>query len=398
MVAQHEGPAFFTGFLQRRIPGYIITLRIISAAIKGPAPLRASFHDHAAAFRAQNTGILQNWLGIAALRESRAGQELAIASLLDHHHAAAKLALYIGHLNRKLHMANGFIGLFQSLFKRTIEFAEQLILLHLALGNFIQLVFKAGCKLHIDDILKIFLQHVHNDKAKLRWLKMLFNPLNVAARKNGLNDRRVGTRTANFLLLQSLDQRRFVIARRRLCKMLLRHRLIERQCILLRKLRQHNLFLLLVLCTGVHGGKACKAQMRTAGTTYIARPGRNGYRQCIINCRHHLTGDKTLPDQGIEPVLITGKEFFHILRCKFNAGRTYGFMCILRLLRCGIYIRFLRNKICAKGFFDICPCHLKGFGRNTRRIRTHISNESDRPLASEIDALIQLLREHHGLA
>ena len=103
---------------------------------------------------------LQQWLGIAALGETRAGQELAKAPLLHHHHAAAEIALHIGNLHRQLHMAYGFISLLQSLLEGTVEASQQVVLLHLALGNAVQLVLQVCRELHINDILEILLQHI----------------------------------------------------------------------------------------------------------------------------------------------------------------------------------------------------------------------------------------------
>ena len=261
MMPQHKRAAFLARLLKRRIPGHIVALRIVLAAIEQPPALRAPLHDTAAAFRAFGSGILQQRLRIPALRESRAGQELPIAPLLHDHHAAAELALHIRYLDRQLDMADCLIRLRERLLEWPIEIPQQLVLFDLAISDFIELILKAGREFHIDDILEILLQHIDDDKAQLGRLEMLIRPDHIAAGQDGLDDRRVGARTADFLFLQRLDERSLIVARRRFRKVLLRQYLAEVEAVPGRQLRQQHVPFLLVLRTGIHRHKARELEL-----------------------------------------------------------------------------------------------------------------------------------------
>jgi len=165
VMFEHERTAFRAFFLQRLIPSGIIALRIILAAVELSSSMGFALDNGTAAFGALNSRIHQQRHCIAAVRESGAGQELAETPLLYDHHAAAFIAGNIGFFLRQFHMTDGFIGLFQRNGKGVLKFFEQVILFHLAFGDFIQLIFDVCRKLHIDNVLEVLFQHIHYDKA-----------------------------------------------------------------------------------------------------------------------------------------------------------------------------------------------------------------------------------------
>ena len=83
--------------------------------------MRLALHDGATALRTFYACVNQQRFGIAAVREPRAGQKLAIAPLLNHHQAATIFTGHIRNFFRQFHMANSLIRFFQSYRKGVIE-------------------------------------------------------------------------------------------------------------------------------------------------------------------------------------------------------------------------------------------------------------------------------------
>ena len=81
--------AFLSG---RFLPGHEITFRIILTAVITSALFRLFDHNILAALRTGHSGLFQIWLGILAVRESRAGKEFAMGAILDYHVASADIA------------------------------------------------------------------------------------------------------------------------------------------------------------------------------------------------------------------------------------------------------------------------------------------------------------------
>ena len=300
VMLQEEGTAFLALLLLRRIPGRVITVRIVLAAIECAPAARAALDDLAAALRTLDTCIFQERLRVAAFREARAGEELAVASLLDDHQAAAVLAADVRHLYGQFDVADGLVGLLERLLERTVELPQQLVLVDLALGDLIELVLEIGRELDIDDVFEVLLEHVDDDEAELCRLEVLVDALDVTARLDRLDDRRVRARAADLLLLERLDERGIVVARRRLCEVLLRQRLGDVQDIAFFKLRQENVFFLLRrLSTGVNFRETGELEAGTIGAQVIAVAGLDGDCHRVVYGRRHLAGGKALPDERV---------------------------------------------------------------------------------------------------
>ena len=91
----------------------------------------------------------------------------------------------------------------------------------------------------------MLLEHIRNDEAQLRRAELLFPPLHIAALLDGLDDGRVRARTPNPQFLEGLDDRRVVVARRRLGKVLLGIQCPQRQRITIHEVGQERVLLLL---------------------------------------------------------------------------------------------------------------------------------------------------------
>ena len=273
MMLQHQRATFRARIRLRLIPGNEITGGIISAAIKEPAPTRPALNDAAAALWAFRPRLFKNRLRIPALGKTRAGQKLSVAPLLHYHHTAAQFARHIRNLYRHLHMADRLVRLFQGFFKWTVKIFQQAIFRKFPVGDLIQFGFHIRRKFHVDNIFKIFLQHIDDDKTQLRRMKLLIHANDITAGEDRFDDRRVGARPPNPLFFQRLDQRRLVVTRRRLREMLLRQYIHRIQDIARRHLRQYDILFLFPFRPVVNRRKSSKFQLRSARAELIARSG-----------------------------------------------------------------------------------------------------------------------------
>ena len=296
-------------------------------------------------------------------------------------------------------MADCLVCLFQSLLEGTVEASQQVVLLHPALGNAVQLVLQVCRELHINDILEILLQHIHHHKAKLRGLEMLVNALHVAPGLNGLNNGGIGAGAPDFLFLQGLDQGGIVVAGRRLCEVLLGQGLHQIQSIPFRQLRQDDiLFLLGGICPGIDCREAGEFQAGACSPEAVAAACLNGNAHGIVHCRHHLAGNEPLPDQGVELQLVLAQILFHRLRSQLRLSGTDGLMCILGLLARHIDIGLFWQIILAEVRLNVAAglilCHLGKAGG----VGTHVGDKTHGPLVAQFQTFIELLGQHHGLA
>ncbi len=109
-------------FWQGPLPGGEIAFRVVSTAVEGAA-LASLAHDQVAAtFRTLHPDLLKIRLGVSALREVTAGDELAIAAPFDHHGRAALLAKLARGLVGDLHLRHIALGLLQ----RPLEWPPEL--------------------------------------------------------------------------------------------------------------------------------------------------------------------------------------------------------------------------------------------------------------------------------
>src|SRR5207302_7005221 len=95
---QERRPALRAGFGDGPVPDDELAVRVVRARVEGAAPLRAAL-DNVAATAGLGAGDAErDRLGVPALRIARAGDELPVAPVLDHHRLAALLAGLAGRL------------------------------------------------------------------------------------------------------------------------------------------------------------------------------------------------------------------------------------------------------------------------------------------------------------
>ena len=126
--------------------------------------------------------------------------------------------------------------------------------------------------------------------------------------------------------------------------------------------------------------------------------GRDLNAHAVIDGICHLAGEKTAPDQAIEPILLPGEIALDLLRCQLNVGRSDRFvrvLCALFRLKAARGGRIVVLTVAAE---NECPGSSQCFFAQAKRVGTHIGNETDRALAADVNALIKLLGDRHGAA
>ena len=114
-------------FACRQIPRYVITLRIILAAVKRSAFFALALDYFPAAFGAFHADFFNNGLCVFALRIIRTGKEPSESACFIYHHCAAFIAGDIRNLIGNFNTLNGLECLFKRFFKRRIEIFNQIL-------------------------------------------------------------------------------------------------------------------------------------------------------------------------------------------------------------------------------------------------------------------------------
>src|SRR5271157_6616758 len=73
-----------------------------------------------------------------------------------------------------------------------------------------------------------------------------------------------------------------------------------------------------------------------------------------------------------------------------------GFVCVLRIFLRLVRVRRFGQELRAVAACDQLAHFAQRLVRNTGRVGTHIRDESDRALVTEIDAFVEALRDDHG--
>src|SRR4030042_3485365 len=95
--------------------------------------------------------------------------------------------------------------------------------------------------------------------------------------------------------------------------------------------------------------------------------------------------------------MVLREEVFHLSRFKRRVCRPYGLMGLLSAFTAFIDIWPGGKIFRAKGLFYRLSDGCHSLGAKTRRVSTHIGNETDRPLLTQVYSFIELLGQAHGL-
>src|SRR5262249_29333528 len=184
-----------------------------------------------------------------------------------------------------------------------------------------------------------------DDHAEFGGTELAFELLYVFAVLNDRHDRGVGRRPSDAFLFESLDQRGFGVARRRLGEMLIRRKRIELQLFALFDLRQFRralivVFVLFVLALLLNRGEAVELDHRAGGAERIFLAGGDVDRSLVEDGGHHLRRDESLPDQPVERQFVFLQIRRDLVRRAFGRGRADRFVRVLRVLLRTVIDRF----------------------------------------------------------
>ena len=241
-------------------------------------------------------------MGVAALRKAGTRHKLAVAARLDDHGAAALLADLIGRdvLDLDALALHVLLGLLQALLKALIELVDRLDPVCLAGLDHIELFFHVSAEFHIDNVGEL-LHHDRVDGLTQRGRFQLFLILlDIAAVHDGRDDRRVGGRAADAVLLQRMDERCLGVERRRLGKLLVRRQLFERQLLAFLQRGQGGLLFLRVVGGFLIQRREAVKRHPEAGCAEKILPRRDGCRDRVLNAVGHLACHKAAPDQAVQ--------------------------------------------------------------------------------------------------
>ena len=353
----------------------------------------------AAVQRAEAARVLDERVGVAALREAGAGHKLAVAARLDDHGAAALLADLIGRdiLDLDALALHVLLGLFQTLLKALIELVDRLDPVCLAGLDHIELFLHVCAEFHIDNVGEL-LHHDRVDSLTQRGRFQLFLVLlNIAAVHDGRDDRRVGGRAADAVLLQRVDERCLGVERRRLGELLVRRQLFERQLLALLQRGQGGLLFLRVVSGFLIQRRKAVKRHPEAGCAEKIRPRRDGCRDRVLNAVGHLACHKAAPDQAVQLGGIAADALLDLIGGQLGHGGADCFVGVLRR-RGGAALPLagrLADIALAPAVSD------KGFGGGLRlgsdaqRVGTHVGDQTHRAVPRNVNALVQGLGGAH---
>ena len=281
-----------------------------------------------------------------------------------------------------------------------IELAQHLLPGQLALLHVVQTLLHVGGKFQIGDIGEILL-HPRGDRlAQIGDIQALALFLHIAAVKNGGHRGCVGGGTTDAVFLHGPDQRRLGIVGGRRGEVLCGREVLQRQGLALLQIRQGGLLLLLVVVIPallVHGGIAGEFQLAGGGPEQMC-VGADIHGHAVIDGVGHLAGQKTAPDQAVQPVLLRRQVSPDGVRRQGHIAGSDGLVGVLGpglglvLSGRGRHITLavaLLNEAAGVGLRLVT---------DAQRVGTHVGDQTHGALAGDIHALVQLLGDGHGAA
>src|ERR1700733_11959240 len=252
----------------------------------------------------------------------------------------------------------------------------------LAARHGVELIFHRGGEAIVDVLVKMLAQEAVDDLADVGGREAAIINLHVFAIAQRGDDRGIGRRPADAVLLERLDQRSLGEARRWLGKMLLRLYAEQLHYIADLHRRQHLIAFIvgrIVAAFLIDGDVSRFDQRRAVGAQYMAL-GPIGARQHVDRDRieqrvRHLAGDGAFPDQRIELELIGLEVTLNVGRDDAGRGRANGLVCFLRVLGFRlVYAHLFGHRLCAIEFGDDLADLLHRFGRKRHRIGAHVGD------------------------
>src|SRR6266540_5173483 len=392
---------------------------IVRAAEERPEATAALDHRlaafgarHVGQLRLRPVGLLGRLAGVAtvlAVRVAAARQEPAIAAPPAHQLGAGlRAALGADLVSRLLWTGDLVLALGDGVLDLHEEGLDQRLPRLGATGDVVEVLLHLGCEAEVDHLWEDVGQQVGHDDADVLWVEALGVQPDVLALEQGRDGGRVGRRPPDAVLLQCLDQARLGEARRRLGEVLLGPQLDQLEGLPDLELRQGaGLFLSgVVAALEVDAHEAVEAHDRAGGPEHqvlrvldgsVGGPARLDVdRGLVVDGLGHLGGDRALPDQVVESLLVAVEVAVQRLGRAADLGgtdrlvRLLGRLCLGPVLG-GAHVTVAVALPHQRG--DL----VQGGLRQGDRVGPHIGDQADGTLARQLDALVELLRQRHRL-
>ena len=382
------------------IPGHEAAFLSTLTGIEGIALFGLALEHTAAALGAAAGHTLHQRLGVLALREARAGQELAEAAHFDDHLPAAELTdlvgLLLGHLQSDTLQCR--LCILQLFFKILVKIRQQILPVLLSRFHSVQTVFHIGSEAHVYNILEALLHESCNHLAQGCGCQALILLDHIIPVLNGGNGGSIGRGAANTLLLHGLDQGRLGKTGRGLGKVLLLVQACSLGLLALAQIGQRRAQGLTVIVPAllIDGNKAGEAQALVGGAEGVPRAGRiDGHG--VIQGVCHLAGQEPAPDKLIQPVLVRCQAAPYPLRVQLYMGWPDGLVGILGFCLGLVHMELAIVILLTVAIGDKIRSGSHCLIAKPQGIGTHIGNEAQGSLTLHIYAFVELLGDHHGL-
>ena len=263
--------------------------------------------------------------------------------------------------------------------------------------HLVQIGLHAGGEGEVHNIAELVLHQARHHLPQGRGVQVFAVLHHILPIQNGGDGGGIGRGPADPLLLQRPDQGRLGIAGGRLGEVLGGFGLGAEEALPLLQIGQGGLHLrgLLILALLIDSQKARKFHLGAAGSKGIARAG-DLDAHAVIDGGGHLTGQKTAPDQLIQPILLRGKILFDFLRRDVDIRGTDSLVGILRAGLGLVVPRLFGIIVHPVAAGDEASGIRHGLLGDPQGIRSHVGDEAHGALLLEIHTLIELLGNGHG--
>ena len=361
--------------------------------------LSGAFKQPSAAFGALSGHLHHQRHGKVALRPAGAGQEPAKPPGFDDQVLSALGTKLLRHLIGDLDPlpVQVLLRLLQLGVEPLVEVGQEGLPVGISLLYLVQPPFHLGGEVVVHNVVKFVLHqpgdHLPQGSGTEGLAPLLHHVLPI---HDGGDGGGVGGGPADAPLLQGPDEGGLGVPGGGLSEVLAGSQLFMGEGLPLLQVGEGGgLFLLLVLPLLVHSGEAGEFQGGVAGPEGVsAVVDVDG--QAVIHGVGHLAGQEPGPDQPVELELLGGQVLFDLLGRQGDVGGPDGLMGVLGVAL-GLEFPGLGGTVGgAVPLDDEAPGGGHRLVGQAQGVGTHIGDKTHRPLAGDVDALVELLGHRHG--
>ena len=146
----------------------------------------------------------------------------------------------------------------------------------------------------------------------------------------------------------------------------------------------------------IHGGEA-RELLVLAIEAQSHAPAGDVQRLGFVEGGHHLAGQEAVVDQSVKVVLLLGQGGLDLLRRAANVRGTDGLMGVLGVLTALVLVGRFRQILLAEALRDVFSQSGQGLVADAHAVGTDIGDDTLCTLALQVNALVELLDDLHGL-